>query len=114
MDPVFVGEAVLKAIATNAMYVIPHPEYRGHVEERHAALLAAFGEAMGTEPRLLPVPGSNPGSVPVQRIPVLPCRISLADDNLVEGFRKSGGSAKSGLRLHAGIRPGYVPDCLHA
>lgn len=44
MDPVFVGEAVLKAIATNAMYVIPHPEYRGHVEERHAALLAAFGE----------------------------------------------------------------------
>jgi len=44
MDPVFVGQAVLKAIATNAMYVIPHPEYRGHVEERHAALLAAFGE----------------------------------------------------------------------
>ena len=44
MDPVFVGEAVLKAIAGNAMYVIPHPEYRGHIEERHAALLAAFGE----------------------------------------------------------------------
>ena len=43
MDPVFVGEAVLKAIAGNAMYVIPHPEYRGHVEERHAALMAAFG-----------------------------------------------------------------------
>lgn len=44
MDPVFVGEAVLKAIAGNAMYVIPHPEYRGHIEERHAALVAAFGE----------------------------------------------------------------------
>ena len=44
MDPVFVGEAVLRAIATNAMYVIPHPEYRGHVEERHAALMAAFRE----------------------------------------------------------------------
>ena len=44
MDPVFVGEAVLRAMATNAMYVIPHPEYRGHVEERHAALVAAFGE----------------------------------------------------------------------
>jgi NAD(P)-dependent dehydrogenase (short-subunit alcohol dehydrogenase family) len=43
MDPVFVGEAVLRAIAANAMYVIPHPEYRGHVEDRHAALMAAFG-----------------------------------------------------------------------
>ena len=43
MDPVFVGEMVLKAIAGNAMYIIPHPEYRGHIEERHAALVAAFG-----------------------------------------------------------------------
>lgn len=45
MDPVRVGEMVLRAIAENAMYIIPHPEYRGHVEERHAALLAAFGES---------------------------------------------------------------------
>jgi NAD(P)-dependent dehydrogenase (short-subunit alcohol dehydrogenase family) len=45
MDPVFVGEMVLRAIAGNAMYVIPHPEYRGHIEERHAALLGAFGES---------------------------------------------------------------------
>ena len=43
MDPVFVGEMVLRAIEANAMYVIPHPEYRGHIEERHAALVAAFG-----------------------------------------------------------------------
>jgi short-subunit dehydrogenase len=43
MDPVFVGEMVLRAIAGNAMYIIPHPEYLGHIEERHAALLAAFG-----------------------------------------------------------------------
>ena len=43
MDPVFVGEMVLRAIAGNAMYIIPHPEYRGHIEERHAALAAAFG-----------------------------------------------------------------------
>lgn len=45
MDPVRVGEAVLRAIEGNAMYVIPHPEYRGHVEERHAALVGAFGES---------------------------------------------------------------------
>lgn len=45
MDPVKVGEMVLRAIAGNAMYIIPHPEYRGHVDERHAALVAAFGES---------------------------------------------------------------------
>jgi hypothetical protein len=45
MDPVFVGRKVLQAIAENAMYIIPHPEYLGHVEERHAALVAAFGES---------------------------------------------------------------------
>jgi NAD(P)-dependent dehydrogenase (short-subunit alcohol dehydrogenase family) len=45
MDPVRVGEMVLRAIAGNAMYIIPHPEYLGHVEERHAALVAAFGES---------------------------------------------------------------------
>jgi len=45
MDPVFVGRKVLRAIADNAMYIIPHPEYRGHIEERHAALVAAFGES---------------------------------------------------------------------
>jgi hypothetical protein len=36
---------VLQAIAGNAMYIIPHPEYLGHIKERHAALLAAFGES---------------------------------------------------------------------
>jgi NAD(P)-dependent dehydrogenase (short-subunit alcohol dehydrogenase family) len=45
MDPVNVGRMVLRAIAGNALYIIPHPEYRGHIEERHAALLAAFGES---------------------------------------------------------------------
>lgn len=45
MDPVRVGEMVLRAIEGNAMYIIPHPEYRGHIEERHAALVAAFGES---------------------------------------------------------------------
>ena len=45
MDPVFVGEMVLRAIAGNAMYIIPHPEYLGHIEQRHAALVAAFGES---------------------------------------------------------------------
>jgi NAD(P)-dependent dehydrogenase (short-subunit alcohol dehydrogenase family) len=42
MDPMRVGEMVLRAIAGNAMYIIPHPEYLGHIEERHAALVAAF------------------------------------------------------------------------
>jgi len=45
MDPVFVGEMVLRAIVGNAMYIIPHPEYLGHIEERHATLVAAFGES---------------------------------------------------------------------
>jgi NAD(P)-dependent dehydrogenase (short-subunit alcohol dehydrogenase family) len=45
MDPVRVGEKVLRAIAGNALYIIPHPEYIGHIEERHAALVAAFGES---------------------------------------------------------------------
>jgi NAD(P)-dependent dehydrogenase (short-subunit alcohol dehydrogenase family) len=45
MDPVFVGEMVLRAIAGNAMYIIPHPEYLGHIEERHAARVAAFRES---------------------------------------------------------------------
>lgn len=45
MDPVSVGNKVLRAIADNALYIIPHPEYRGHVDERHAALVAAFGES---------------------------------------------------------------------
>jgi NAD(P)-dependent dehydrogenase (short-subunit alcohol dehydrogenase family) len=45
MDPVLVGEMVLRSIAGNAMYIIPHPEYLGHIEDRHAALTAAFGES---------------------------------------------------------------------
>ena len=45
MDPVSVGNMVLRAIAGNAMYIIPHPEYLGHIEERHAALVAAFGDS---------------------------------------------------------------------
>jgi NAD(P)-dependent dehydrogenase (short-subunit alcohol dehydrogenase family) len=44
MDPVSVGELVLRSIAANAMYIIPHPEYLGHIDERHAALTAAFGQ----------------------------------------------------------------------
>jgi hypothetical protein len=38
-----VGRMVLRAVARNAMYIIPHPEYRGHTEERRSALVAAFG-----------------------------------------------------------------------
>ena len=45
MDPVSVGQTVLRGIAGNAMYIIPHPEYLGHIEERHAALVASFGDS---------------------------------------------------------------------
>ncbi len=45
MNPVSVGEMVLRSIESNAMYIIPHPEYRGHVDERHAALVAAFKDS---------------------------------------------------------------------
>jgi len=45
MDPLFVGQKVLRAIEQNALYIIPHPEYREHIEERHVALVAAFGES---------------------------------------------------------------------
>ncbi|MBC2667521.1 SDR family NAD(P)-dependent oxidoreductase [Novosphingobium piscinae] len=44
MDPLWVGRAVVRAIAEGAPYIVTHPEYRAALEARHAAILAAFGE----------------------------------------------------------------------
>lgn len=38
-----VGHRVLEAIRSNRLHIITHPEYRPLVEERHLALLSAFG-----------------------------------------------------------------------
>jgi NAD(P)-dependent dehydrogenase (short-subunit alcohol dehydrogenase family) len=41
-DPLVIGEAVVKAIRDNRLYLIPHPEVRDVVETRFRAILAAF------------------------------------------------------------------------
>ena len=43
MNAVRVGERVLAAIRANEFYIFTHPEYAGLVDERIAALRAAFG-----------------------------------------------------------------------
>ena len=42
LDPLSVGEMVREAIQADAFYILPHPEYRGIVEERHRELMRAF------------------------------------------------------------------------
>ena len=44
MDPLWVGRAVVRAVAANQPYIVTHPEYRAQLEARHAALLGAFGD----------------------------------------------------------------------
>jgi NAD(P)-dependent dehydrogenase (short-subunit alcohol dehydrogenase family) len=44
MEPVWLGRAVVRAIAENRLHIVSHPHYRPQVEARHAALLADFGE----------------------------------------------------------------------
>ena len=43
MDPVLVGARILRAIEDDEFYIITHPEYRALVDERFAAVGAAFG-----------------------------------------------------------------------
>lgn len=43
IDPVEVGEPVLRAIRCNAPYIFTHPDYRGPLERRFRAVLDAFG-----------------------------------------------------------------------
>ncbi len=45
MDPHDVGRAVVRAIETNAPYIITHPEHKAHFEMRCQALLKAFDAA---------------------------------------------------------------------
>jgi len=42
MDPIEVGEKVLRGVATNAEYIFTHGEFRGLFEERFARVVAAF------------------------------------------------------------------------
>ncbi|WP_298263631.1 SDR family oxidoreductase [Acidocella sp.] len=44
MEPVWLGRAVVRAVAANAPYIITHPEYRDNVAARFQEILAAFGE----------------------------------------------------------------------
>jgi NAD(P)-dependent dehydrogenase (short-subunit alcohol dehydrogenase family) len=44
MDPLWMGRAVVRAVEANEPYIITHPDHRGTLEQRHAAIIAAFGE----------------------------------------------------------------------
>lgn len=45
MDPLWMGRAVVRAVQGNNPYIITHPDHRETLEQRHDAILAAFGEA---------------------------------------------------------------------
>ena len=45
MEPLAVGECVLRAIRANELYVLTHPEFRAAFAERAEALLAAYDRA---------------------------------------------------------------------
>ena len=45
IDAADVAELVVEGVRHNLMYLFPHPELKGSVEERVAAILEAFGEA---------------------------------------------------------------------
>lgn len=44
MEPVWLGRATVRAVQNNEAYIITHPDSRGALEQRHAEILAAFGE----------------------------------------------------------------------
>ena len=43
MDPLWMGRAVVQAVAANNPYIITHPDHRETLEQRHADIIAAFG-----------------------------------------------------------------------
>jgi hypothetical protein len=45
MAPAEVGQRVLGAIETNALYIFTHPDTQHWLDRRHAAITAAFDEA---------------------------------------------------------------------
>jgi NAD(P)-dependent dehydrogenase (short-subunit alcohol dehydrogenase family) len=44
MEPIWLGRAVVRAIAGNMLHIVTHPHYLPGIEARHAALVASFGE----------------------------------------------------------------------
>jgi hypothetical protein len=50
LDPSEVAARVLTAIREDDLYVFTHPEMRGELEERFAAMLAAFDKAEAADP----------------------------------------------------------------
>jgi NAD(P)-dependent dehydrogenase (short-subunit alcohol dehydrogenase family) len=44
MDAIWVGRAVVQAVADRRFLIITHPSYKPAVEQRHRRMLAAFGE----------------------------------------------------------------------
>lgn len=42
MDPMELGETVLEAVRAGEFFICPHPEFRGVIKDRNAALEAAF------------------------------------------------------------------------
>ena len=45
LSPESVAQLVLAAVREDRLYVIPHPEWKSLVEERHSAIRAAFDAA---------------------------------------------------------------------
>ncbi len=44
MEPVWLGRAVVRAVESNAMHIVSHPEHLEGLKARNRALYAAFGE----------------------------------------------------------------------
>lgn len=44
MEPVWLGRAVVRAVETNALHIITHPDHRGSLKARIDELYAAYGE----------------------------------------------------------------------
>lgn len=42
MDPIVLGEKVLEAVRAGEFFICPHPEFKGVIKDRNAALEAAF------------------------------------------------------------------------
>ena len=52
MEPVDAARYVLKGILNNQLFIMSHPEYRGVMSARHAALMAALPEEEADEARV--------------------------------------------------------------
>jgi hypothetical protein len=50
MDPLEVGERVLRGIRNNDLYILTHPEYEQGVRDRFEAILASFPQGESPPP----------------------------------------------------------------